>query len=203
MSLRKFACWEVASVRRLIEAAVALGATGAILLSGTAWGDCGSGPISGNASPTLTTDRYAYGVWNGGTDTLDVTTHANNGLGSGKCVTGYFDWFTNGTGHFDSRAARTCDGNSYRSVNGGADWQELSYVNREIRAEQKLGVCHGDKDSMGNCQSYVADGGCAVDSAWPVNPNFPNTVTSAWIRRADGTVDLLEAPNPNYTSATS
>jgi len=62
---------------------------------------------------------------------------------------------------------------------------------------QKLGVCYGAIDTMGTCQDSAGTN-CTVVGG--VNPDFPNKVTSAWVRWSDGTVDVLEWPNADYTS---
>jgi hypothetical protein len=171
---------------------------------GPALADCDPGPNSGNSSPNLSANRWAYGIWSGGTNTFDLTVNVSNNMGDPTCVVAFFDWNTGGTGHFDARAARTCKGNSDRSVEGSGDWTEASYPNRDHVAVQKLGVCQGDKDAPIGQQSCVDSAAteCSVSGANPVDPDFPNVITSAWVRKNDGTVAFLEAPNANYLSNT-
>jgi hypothetical protein len=122
--------WRCAAVVSSAFAVLVMGA-------GPALAECSPGPTSGNSSPNLSSNRWAYGIWNGGTDSFDLTVNVANGLGDGKCVTAYFDWGTNNAKHFDARAARTCKGNTDRSVNGANDYQELSYANRRPYAEAR------------------------------------------------------------------
>src|SRR3982751_2710586 len=52
-------------------------------------------------------------TWDAATRTVTVTTVAGT-LGSGQCVTTWWDWLTSG-GHYDARAVRVCKSGQQRT----------------------------------------------------------------------------------------
>lgn len=145
--------------------------------------------VLGLQSPALAAAGYIYyqgntsswGYYNynfnvsGQFDNVRLKTQPGS-LGSGKCLTTWFDWYRNGL-HFDARASRTCKPSTFRDSGTANE----SYP---VEGMQKLGICFGLN------QTVLAGGTCdmtaGIINETTNNGYFPNLCTRTWWLTVDG-----------------
>lgn len=158
---------------RAFVRAVVLAAALIVALPATAYAGEGSGRLYTGPSNTGG-DSNGWASWSGYNNTVGVEAAAF-GIGSGRCISSYFDWRVS-SGHYDARAARTCANNRTRH----GDTYEWSGV----QGMQKFGACYGYNDQLGSCTNHPSADIAVTTSS--INPDAPNYTTRFWIHRSDG-----------------
>jgi hypothetical protein len=139
------------------------------------------GEASGTGSITFGPEGSGTVTWNAASRTVTITTKA--GALAGKCLTTWFDWYTNGAGHYDARAVRVCRSNTSFS-------HTWSGENSKVAGVQKLAVCYGANNQSGSCKvdpRAVGAGG---------SPSFCNSTTYSFTVPSSGAVKECTGGDP-------
>lgn len=141
---------------RRLGRAIAVSITVALVVAvaPAAWADTGPGPATGNWTKTIgPSGTYGYASWDAtnavGPQEFITLRAYGSGLGSGNCVTTWFDWGLTPITHYDARAVRDCSGSTaWDAYEGYAD------TFSPINGMQKLAVCHGANNTLGSCSEH-------------------------------------------------
>jgi hypothetical protein len=126
-------------------------------------------------------------TWDAPTKTVTITTVTGT-LPSGQCVTTWWDWYTNGGGHYDARAIRVCRSNEVleRTWSGERD---------RVTGLQKLGVCYGPNNRTGDCRTDPRSAPITVRAS------FCNFTTGSYTLRSNGSVQSCDGGDPTRSSS--
>ena len=128
--------------------------------------------------------------------TLEMALTTYDTLPAGQCVTLYVDIsrtpnVPSGHGsHYDIRAIRNCQAGSYRS--SGVQYEESTY-GIEITGVQKVAMCVGPINQMGNCNQLI-------DNIEGTDPVFDSNATCSrsWTRNSSGTNFYWSGGDPRH-----
>jgi hypothetical protein len=134
------------------------------------------------------TSSAVTATWN--TSTFALTLSVQTGtLGTGKCVTAFFDW--SAKGHHDARALRDCK---------SGDTVTFSFPDATpsniVGGPDKLGLCYAALDKKGVCVHGVGTAVPTMD--WTPWPDLTRTTPCdlSWsLRASDGTVTSFLDPH--------
>lgn len=141
-----------------------------------------------------------YASWNATTTPDKVRAYSSTGaVHSNRCQDLFFDWWTNGDGHYDARVVRNCKDNSHRETEqNGDNWHKENDPRRTLAGVQKAAGCiyyinitsYVSPDAIVDCSQLTQTRDNVTDShSYGASGN--NFFVHFWIRWPNGDKDIV------------